>query len=239
MGRKLIYILSTIVLSLLIIRLVFYLGYSDNERVILKILKTKKETLLVRFLGYMTSFDKAGFIVEDLGNINVNLKYVLDDRYGGNVIEYYYLKIDNTFSGFLKASVGYRYSESHSKTFHNVLSKIIDINLFNEYIRVKKISSKDSIIKTYIHFFDYRNIKKYNYILSKDDLYELLEKRPSYNFHSNELDISTLNINFSEGLYYWSYDYGLLKFDFLFDQYTLKSVNIECIGYLGNENLGI
>jgi hypothetical protein len=70
MGKRIIFkvagILTACAILLFTIRFIFYLNYSENERLILKIKMIEKENSISKLFGYLTKFEKAFFVVADI-----------------------------------------------------------------------------------------------------------------------------------------------------------------------------
>ena len=147
--------MACVVIIIFSIRLIFYLSYSENERLILKIKMIEKENCISKIFGYLSKFEKNFFVITDVeSSSNFCLKYILDER-TCEYRDYYYLKLkNNPIQGFLKAPVHIRESQNDSVTVNrdNYMNSIIDFSLFKSYIMEKGILDKDSIIDTYVHF---------------------------------------------------------------------------------------
>lgn len=150
---RMIKILMACVIIIFFIRFIFYLSYSENERLILKIKMIEKENCIAKIFGYLTKFEKAFFVVTDVeSSSDFCLKYIIDEK-TCSPVDYYYIKFKNkSLKGFLKAPGHIRMLQNDTVNIYNYVSSIIDFSLFKAYIEAKNIIDKDSVIETYVHF---------------------------------------------------------------------------------------
>lgn len=150
-------------------------------------------------------------------------------------------------SKFLKAYpfelVGVKKETVERSGWNKHVSLLINIEVFNEYVRSKKLESKDEIIKTYCSFLSYPNDQSIHKILhNASDVDSLIVQWPLNNLEfikemGNLIDAKSIDFDQPNGtLFCWFYNTGVVKFVFSFNNdNTIKSVNSDIVGLLGNE----
>jgi hypothetical protein len=212
----------------------------------LKIINTDSDFSIGHWLNLLDDSDIKRFSFMDIEkNNNFWLVLIEDVKYAGSPYYYYYFKVVEE-EGFLKAPSHYRLVKNKKIPLDNYLDYMIDVKLFNRYIKEKQLSEKDMVVSTYMAILNNKdasgsNADFYRKISSFNDIAQLLSERPPYpNPFDDLIDIENINIDFHNGLYYWFYNEGIVRADFHFEEHgILKSVHFTYIGRLGNENLGI
>jgi len=208
-------IVVTCVIILFFVRFAFYLSYSENERLALKIKRIEKGNLIAKVFGFLTKFEKVFFVVTDVdSSSNFCLKYIIDEK-TCSPVDYYYIKFKNkSLKGFLKAPAHIRMLQNEAVNIDNYVNSIIDFSLFKAYITEKNIIDKDSIIETYVHFLkqdqmlsiDRTRQKQYqlNYDINVLQLpYEMAVESVDRNWKMKQTNILTYKrIKSAEDLYY-------------------------------------
>jgi len=125
------------------------------------------------------------------------------------------------------------------------VSLLIDLEVFNDYIQCRNLSSREDTIDKYCYFLSNpTDNSSYKILRDSISLGSLISEKPLLNRDfirgSGYTLIEAQNIDFdqvSETLIYcWIYNKGVVKFKFTFNaDNTLKSVDSEIIGLLGNE----
>jgi len=151
-------------------------------------------------------------------------------------------------SKFLKAYpfdlVGVNKEEVIQKGWNKHVSLLVNLEVFNEYVRLRKIKSKKEIIKKYCSFISNPIDDSSHYILSSvSDIDSLVKRWPIINEDFLKasgyklLDRKVIEIKQSDQtIFCWFYYKGVVKFIFSFnDDNTIKSVDSNIIGLIGNE----
>jgi hypothetical protein len=159
---------------------------------------------------------------------------------------------NGTNSRFLKAYpfelVGVKKEIVQRSGWSKHVSLLINIEVFNDYVRAKGIKSKDEIIKTYCYFLSNpADGLSFKVLRDEFDIDTLINKRPLTNLEffkstgQKLVDFKSIDFTQSnEAVFCWLYDTGIVKFNFTFNQdNTLKSVDSEILGFLGNETPAI
>lgn len=151
-------------------------------------------------------------------------------------------------SKFLKAYpfelVGVKKEAVERNGWNKHVSLLINIEVFNEYVRSKKLKSKEESIKVYCSFLSNPiDESMHKILLDAPDIDSLISDRPLNNLEfikatgHNLIDAKSIDFNQPDGtVFCWLYDTGVVKFEFTFnDDNTIKSVDSDIIGLLGNE----
>jgi hypothetical protein len=155
-------------------------------------------------------------------------------------------------SSFLKAYpfelVGVKREIVEQSGWNKHVSLLINIEVFNDYVHFKRLKSKQEIIEMYCYFLS-SPIDKSSYKIfhNVSDIDSLIVNRPLANLKflkdtgQNLIDAKSIDFDQLDGtIFCWLYDTGVVKFVFRFnDDNTIKSVDSDIIGLLGNETPSI
>ncbi len=125
------------------------------------------------------------------------------------------------------------------------VSLLIDLKVFNDYVSGKHLSSKEETIKKYCDFIsDPIDSSSHKILKNRASLDSLINEKPLLNIDLVKSTggklINLQDIDFDQSsetlIYCWIYNKGVVKFIFTVNNdNTLKSVDSEIIGFLGNE----
>jgi hypothetical protein len=151
-------------------------------------------------------------------------------------------------SKFLKAYpfelVGVERETVERSGWNKHVSFLINIEVFNEYVRSKKLKSKEEIVKTYCSFLSKPiDQSTYKILHNASDIDSLIADRPLSilefikSTRDNLIDAKSIDFDQPSGtVFCWFYNIGVVKFVFTFnDDNTIKSVDSDIVGFLGNE----
>ncbi|MCE7056296.1 hypothetical protein LZF95_16560 [Algoriphagus sp. AGSA1] len=151
----------------------------------------------------------------------------------------------NSQESFIKAYPWSLFGDNSEKVTdkNNYLSKLINLDSFNLYVRLFNVDGEKSIVNKYCYFISNpNNFDDYVIIQDLTDLEVVVlnnpidKKETLIGLGFDIIDLSTLIIEDSDGIVYcWYQNHGLVKFHFMFDNGSLVDVKSENLGYLGNE----
>jgi hypothetical protein len=180
-------------------------------------------------------------------NDNYELLNLIDQK-GATHPNFILLKKNKNEIKFLKAYpvclVGVSDETVKAAGWEKHVSLLINLEVFNDYIQLKHLTSKNEIIDKYCYFLSYPTEKNFcKILLDSADLNQLLNEHAlinkEYIVNSGYKLIEPQSIDFSHAneavVYCWIYNKGVVKFIFNFNKSALESVGSEIIGFLGNE----
>lgn len=150
-------------------------------------------------------------------------------------------------SKFLRAYpfelVGVKEKTIESSGWNKHISMLINIEVFNEYVRSKELKSRQDIIGAYCSFLSNpTNPTMHKILRSTSDIDSLIAHWPLNNLEfvkatAKLVDATSLDFDQPEGtVFCWFYNAGVVKLAFTFNEdNTVKSVDSDIIGLLGNE----
>ncbi|WP_192349066.1 hypothetical protein [Algoriphagus sp. Y33] len=151
----------------------------------------------------------------------------------------------DSYESFLKAYPWALFGNNTEKLTdnNNYLSKLINLDSFNLYVRLFNVDGEKSIVNKYCYFISNPNdFDDYSIIQDLSDLEVVLlnnpldKKETLIGLGFEIIDLSSFIIEDSEGIVYcWYQNHGMVKFHFVFDNGSLVDVKSESLGYLGNE----
>jgi hypothetical protein len=126
--------------------------------------------------------------------------------------------------------------------YENFVSYEIDIQVFNEYVKLFEFNKKDTILNKYFYFIDggisFKRVK------DKQDLIDIYNQHNVLHYDivvgSKYVDISEIEIEQGEEIHYcWFSHIGLVKFKINFEDNSnvIKSIDSKLIGTIGNYKL--
>lgn len=247
MTSKIIRIAVALIITLTATAFIIRMFFSSTNSLSYKIFKADAEGYYFhKLLGIIPSSYQDRYSKTVLDSFdNKKLISLVDDMESSH--QNFIVLTSGTDSKFLKAYpfelVGVKRETVERSGWNKHVSLLINIDVFNEYVRFRQLKSKEESIKTYCSFLSNPTDEStYKILRNGTDIDSLIENRPLNNLEfakatGNVIDPKSIDFEQPDGTALcWFYNTGVVKLTFMFnDDNTLRSVDSEIIGLLGNE----
>ncbi|MBN8650337.1 MAG: hypothetical protein J0L67_02855 [Cytophagales bacterium] len=246
--NKILKMAVALTVALMMVVFIIRMFFSSANSLSYKIFKADAEGYyfhkLLRIIpsSYQDRYSKT--ILDSFDNMQlINLE---DDM--GSSHKNFIVLINGTDSKFLKAYpfelVGVKMETVERYGWNKHVSLLINIDVLNEYLRSKQLKSKEESIKMYCSFLSNPiDQSTYKILHNASDIDSLIAHWPLSNLEFikdtdyNLIDARSIDFDQPSGtVFCWFYETGVVKFVFSFnDDNTIKSVDSDIVGLLGNE----
>lgn len=252
MASKIVKTTVGLIIGLLLIAIAIRVFLGSTNSISFKIFKAKARGYYVhKVLGIIPSSYQDRFSKMILDSYDdkqvINLVDEMSSSYPNFIVF-----ISGSESKFLKAYpfelVGVKKEEVERGGWTKHVSLLINLDVFNEYVRSKQLKSKDEAIRAYCSFLSNPIDQSTHKILrNASDIDSLITDWPTNNLDFvrargyNVIDSKSIDFDQPDGtVFCWLYDKGVIRLGFTFNaDNAIKSVESEIIGLLGNEVPGI
>ena len=171
--------------------------------------------------------------------IELNEKYVLQELQNlkSPIPEVYYILNQRIIKGYPISLV--KKGGEVPKKHQNIDAYLINLEVFNEYITVANINSKEEIVTKFFNFLS--DGQSFQRLSNLKDIEMLLSKFSTSQINASQFfgkQVNLEELDFSKTKYYvWFHGKGVIHFDFSFKNQKIEAVKSVNVGLLGIEEI--
>jgi hypothetical protein len=242
---KIIKILSLVILILVCSILLIRLFIGKHQSALYKVFEVKTDGYyLHKFLGLIPKEVQERYSEKLLGSSNGSEVIFLSDK-SSPINTNFIVLHSGSKEAFIKAYPFELLKKGSASEIDlkNHVSHLIDVDVFNQYLKEFDITGKEEAIEKYCFFLSIlEDCESYRIVKNLADIDTIITRHPLSNIEVlvgsgySIIDLNSFEFEESEEVTYcWFVNHGLVKFNFTFEGGELIKVESTSLGYLGNE----